>query len=134
MKTFDLKGTEINASFQKAFEYISNPNNLPLWTKAFKQADKSKAIMLDQKNGEISVRLKVQSSNKNGTIDWHMEFPNGNLAKAYSRLIEIGVNKCVYTFTLMAPPVALEDIEGALNQQSKILDEELKKLKLILEN
>jgi Protein of unknown function (DUF3179) len=42
-------------------------------------------------------------------------------------------NKAVLSFVLMAPPVPLEAVEGALEAQRKVLAEELVRLKTILE-
>jgi hypothetical protein len=39
----------------------------------------------------------------------------------------------VYTFVLLPPPVPLEQLEGALEQQSHTLKEELARLKTLLE-
>jgi hypothetical protein len=40
---------------------------------------------------------------------------------------------CIYTFVLHAPPVALEQVEGALEAQRVILESELATLKSLLE-
>jgi hypothetical protein len=61
-----------------------------------------------------------------------MTFPDGSVARAYSRLVGNG-GKCIYSFVLMAPPVPLEQLEGALEQQSRILREELDTLRKVLE-
>lgn len=67
-----------------------------------------------------------------GTIDWTMIFPDGSAARAYSRVIAVG-DRILYSFVLTAPPVPLEQLEGALEQQSRTLSEELARLRRILE-
>ena len=52
--------------------------------------------------------------------------------KAFSRITENGVNS-IYSFVLLAPPVPLEQLEGTLSIQKKLLAEELIKLKESLE-
>ena len=85
-------------------------------------------------NGEVEINLDVRASSKSGTIDWYMTFPDGSTAVAYSRVIELNHDSCVYSFILTPPPVPLEQLEGALEMQSKTLTEELAKLKGILEH
>jgi len=68
--------------------------------------------------------LRVDASESHGTIDWTITFPDGGVAHADSRVTPHG-DHCVYTFVLKAPPVALERLEGALAEQSRILTSEL---------
>ncbi len=68
-----------------------------------------------------------------GTIDWKMTFPDGAIGVAYSRVTPDGEARSVYSFVLMAPPVPLEALEGALKAQSETLAKELLRLKDILE-
>ena len=53
-----------------------------------------------------------------GTVDWRLEFPDGTVGLAQSRVTETTRGTCIYSFVLHAPPVALEQIEGALEAQS----------------
>ena len=80
----------------------------------------------------MDVELEVKASASEGTIDWHVTFPDGSVATAYSRVVPESAQDSVYSFILMAPPVPLEQLEGTLNQQAHILREELTKLNAIL--
>src|SRR5258708_2207601 len=131
MQTFDVQSVEIAAPFARAFAYIADPQNLPRWTGAFKEIREGRAV-LQTPAGSTEVGLVVDASREHGTIDWIMTFPDGSVAKAYSRLIDKG-GKCIYSFVLMAPPLPLEQIEGALAQQSRTLSEELARLRAVLE-
>ena len=62
-----------------------------------------------------------------------MTFPDGSVGQAFSRITPEGEDKAIYTFVLMAPPVPLEALEGALEAQKAILAEELAGLKTRLE-
>lgn len=62
-----------------------------------------------------------------------MTFPDRSVATAFSRVVEMDPDHCIFTFVLTPPPVPLEQLEGALEAQSRTLAEELKKLKKILE-
>ena len=131
MKTFDTQAAEIQCDHRRAFYYIADPKNLPEWTHAFKSATPGSALM-ETPQGSVPVKLTVDSSADHGTIDWLIEFPDGSRTTAFSRLIDAGNNRSIYTFTLIPPPVPLERIEGALEQQSLILREELQTLARIL--
>jgi hypothetical protein len=131
MDSFKVESVRIKTTPEKAFRYISDPKNLPQWAHAFKGVLNGKAIMATQA-GTVEVELRVKGTASEGTIDWHMTFPDGNVATAYSRLVPESAEYSIYSFILMAPPVPLEQLEGALNQQAHILRAELTKLSAIL--
>lgn len=133
MKKFDLQGIEIQMNYHEAFKFIASPQNLPKWTHAFKTANEKNAE-LQTPQGVAVIKLTTAISESSGTIDWHMEFPDGSKGSAFSRLVELAPGQILYTFTLLAPPVPLEALEGALAQQSKTLAQELQNLKKILEH
>src|SRR5262249_52141960 len=133
MRTFEIQGIEIDASFNRTFAYVAEARNLPEWTGAFKRVYDGRALM-ETPNGAVEVSLFVESSREQGTIDWLMRFPDGSAARAYSRLVAAEEDRSLYTFILMAPPVPLERLEGALEEQSRILRGELVRRKRILES
>jgi hypothetical protein len=69
----------------------------------------------------------------NQPVDWRMEFPDGSVSIAQSRVTETTRSTCIYSFVLHAPPVALEQVEGALDAQRIALQSELSRLKSLLE-
>ncbi len=127
MKTFDVQSIEIEAPFAKVFAYVSEANNLPEWTSAFKKVSDGRAL-IQTPRGSVEVALTVNSSREHGTVDWVMTFPDGKVARAYSRIVDVGKDHSILIFILMAPPVPLEQLEGALGEQSQILREELSRL------
>ena len=132
MDGFKVESVQIKTTFHKAFDYIAAPENLPKWTRAFKSVHDGTAVMATPA-GSVEVGLTVSSCKDQGTIDWRMRFADGSEAVACSRLVEQLHNACVYSFILFAPPVPLAQLEGVLDEQVKILREELKSLKQILE-
>ena len=132
MKWFDVQGIDFQATQRRAFSYITDPTHLPQWTSAFASVANGRAVMRTP-GGETEIDLVVQSSEERGTIDWLMTFPDGSIATAFSRVVELDANSCVFTFVLTPPPVPLEQLEGALETQSRTLAEELQSLKRILE-
>jgi hypothetical protein len=127
VKNFDVQTVEISAQYDKTFTYIAEPGNLPQWTSAFKSVSDGHAIM-QTPSGSVEVALTVNASYKQGTIDWVMTFPDGSVATAYSRVVEVGNQKSIYSFLLLPPPVPLEQLEGALEAQAQTLREELSRL------
>ena len=133
MKSFNLQGIELGVPARSAFEYISDPANLPQWTNAFDSVSEGRAMM-HTPSGEAEIGLEVIKSEENGTIDWIMTFPDGAIAKAYSRLTPLDPRTSAFSFILPSPPEALSDLEGELKSQSEVLKHELQALKSILEN
>jgi uncharacterized membrane protein len=132
MDTHRVESIRVKAPAKKAFSYIANPANLPEWTSAFKSVKNGTAVMATPL-GSVEIQLQVTSSETHGTIDWEMTFPDQSVARAYSRVIPEANGGSVFSFVLLAPPVPLEQIEGALNQQAQTLREELYKLSAILD-
>jgi uncharacterized protein YndB with AHSA1/START domain len=132
MNDFSLQGTLIRAPYARVFPYIANPATLPEWTNAFKRVSGARAHM-QTPLGAVEVGLKVVSSQEHGTVDWHMTFPEGNLERAFSRVVDLGNGQCLYSFMLTPPAAPLERIEGTLAEQAAILAKELAHLKACLE-
>jgi ligand-binding SRPBCC domain-containing protein len=132
MKTFDVQAVGINKPADAVWAYISNPANLPEWTNAFARADDDTADLVTPM-GEVPIQLRTEASADTGSVDWHMTFPDGSVGTAFSRVTPDGADKSIYSFVLMAPPVPLEALEGALQEQMGILATELTNLKGRLE-
>lgn len=132
MRDLDVQTIEIEAQCDAAFKYISDPRTLPEWTHAFRSVSNGRATMATPR-GSVEVALRVESSRVAGTIDWFMTFPDGSVGRAFSRLIDLG-NRTLYSLVLMAPPIPLEQLEGALEEQARVLREELAVLQRKLSN
>ena len=133
MKTFDVQGVHIRVPRSRAFALLADPQRLPRWTEAFEAVDDGHAVMRTPQ-GNARVALKVVAAAQEGTVDWRMTFPDGSVATAHSRIIDLNANECIYAFVLTPPPVPLEALEGALESQSRTLAKELQTLKRILES
>jgi hypothetical protein len=132
MRTFDVQGVEIHASRAVVFGFVSDPRNLPMWAHAFRQADHERAS-LRTPSGAVDIALRTSSHLDAGTVDWELVFPDGGVGIAHSRVTETVRGSCIYSFVLHAPPVPLEQLEGALDAQRATLREELAQLKRLLE-
>ena len=132
MRMFDVQGIEIAAPSSTVFEFLRKPDNLPRWAHAFVAAEAGRA-RLETPNGAVDIALDVSANAEAGTVDWRMSFPDGGVGLAQSRVTETTRGTCIYSFVLHAPPVALEQIEGALEAQISTLKTELATLKSLLE-
>ncbi|MFA6220509.1 MAG: SRPBCC family protein [Erythrobacter sp.] len=132
MKTFDVQSIGIDKPATAVFAFVAEPSNLPKWTHAFQSADAHSAELVTP-NGAVPIALQTITHEDHGTIDWKMTFPDGTEGMAYSRVTPDGAGRAVYSFVLMAPPVPLEMLEGALSAQMEILAGEMVALKGLLE-
>ena len=132
MRMFDVQGIEILAPSPTVFDFVKEPANLPRWAHAFVSAEQDRAT-LQTPAGSIEIGLTVAAHAETGVVDWHMHFPDGGVGVAHSRVTETTRGTSIYSFVLHAPPVALEQIEGALDAQRATLREELAELKMLLE-
>jgi hypothetical protein len=132
MRMFDVQGIEIQAPRGKVFEFLRNPSNLPQWAHAFQSAGDGQA-RLETPAGAVDVRLGVSADAEAGTVDWRLEFADGSVGLAQSRVTDTTRVTCIYSFVLHAPPVALELVEGALEAQRATLRSELATLKSLME-
>lgn len=132
MKPFDVQSIGIARPAADVYAYLANPANLPRWTSAFAAADASTARLVTPA-GEEQIALQTLANASGMTVDWRMTFASGAEAAAYSRVTPNGLDACIYSFVLTAPPAPLEALEGAIASQKAILADELKKLKAILE-
>jgi hypothetical protein len=132
MQMFDVQGIEIKAPGKKVFEFLRVPENLPQWAQAFTSVGNGQA-RLETPAGGIDVALDVSANAEAGTVDWELGFQDGGVALAQSRVTETTRGTCIYSFILHAPPVALEQVEGALETQSRTLRSELTALKALME-
>lgn len=132
MRMFDVQGIEIMAPSHNVFEFVREPGNLPRWAHAFVSAGGGRA-RLETPAGAVEVGVEVSADAQAGTVDWRLTFPDGGVGIAQSRVTETPRATCIYTFVLHAPPVALEQVEGALEAQIDTLRSELARLKSLME-
>ena len=131
-QNFDVQSIELGAGSELAFSYIADRYNLPAWAYAFSDVT-DEGARLRTPAGEVDIKLDVHAYDSNGVIVWVLTFPDGAVGRACSRVIPLKSSSCIYSFTLFPPPVPLEELEGQLEAQSKILKDELSKLKSIID-
>jgi hypothetical protein len=132
MQMFDVQSVEILTPRGKVFDFLRQPENLPHWAHAFVSAGDGRA-RLETPAGAVDVALSVSADAETGVIDWSLSFPDGSVGLAQSRVTETTRGTSIYSFVLHAPPVALEEVEGALEAQRAQLRSELTTLKSLME-
>jgi hypothetical protein len=132
MRTFDVQGIEIRSPLSTVFNFVREPRNLPKWAQAFASADDRHARLVTPV-GNVDIELDTIANVAAGTIDWRLKFPDKGIGLAQSRVTETGRGTSIYSFVLHAPPVPLEQLEGALEAQRVTLSAEMKELKRLLE-
>jgi hypothetical protein len=131
MRTFDVQTVEIERATDEVFDFLSNPARLPEWTSAFRAVSGRRATLVTP-GGSVDIDLDVRASRPQGTVDWVMTFADGSVGKAFSRVIDGGPGRSIYSFVLTPPPVPLELLEGTLDEQSRVLRAELARLRTVL--
>jgi len=131
MRTFDVQTVEIERATDEVFDFLSNPARLPEWTSAFRAVSGRRATLVPP-GGSVDIDLDVRASRPQGTVDWVMTFADGSVGKAFSRVIDGGPGRSIYSFVLTPPPVPLELLEGTLDEQSRVLRAELARLRTVL--
>lgn len=132
MQMFDVQAIEILTPRDRVFEFLRRPENLPRWAHAFVSAGNGRA-RLETPAGAVDVGLSISADAETGVVDWRLLFPDGSVGMAQSRVTATTRGTSIYSFVLHAPPVALEQIEGALEAQRVLLRSELSTLKALME-
>ena len=87
MRMFDVQGIEIDAPGKKVFEFLRVSGNLPRWAHAFSSAGNGRAQLVTPA-GTVDIALDVSANAEAGTVDWRLEFPDGTVGVAQSRVTE----------------------------------------------
>ena len=132
MRPFDVQGIEIAAPAERVFQFVRKPGHLPRWAHGFDSADEQRARMKTP-SGSMDITLTTTAEPAARTVDWRLGFPDGSVAVAQSRVTETTGGTSIYSFVLHAPPVPLEQLEGALDAQRRTLQTELATLKQLME-
>ena len=133
MQMFDVQAIEIAAPADAVFEFVRHPANLPRWAEAFEAAD-DRTARLRTPAGVQAIGLVTAAEPAARTVDWRLEFGDGSSAVAQSRVTDTSRGTSIYSFVLHAPPVPLEQLEGALDVQRHTLRRELAALKCVIES
>lgn len=125
----DTRTIRLNAPREQAFEFLGNPQNLPLWAVAFAHSvwPDGDDWRVQTAQGDIGLRMSVDAAQ--GTIDFHMSPAPGVWLTAYSRVVPAGEGS-EYIFTQIQsagmPDAAFEGQVTALREELEILQRIMK--------
>jgi hypothetical protein len=125
----DTQTIFIETSFEHAFRYLADPENLPRWAAAFAQQIKPhrEGWVVTTPQGELGMRYVTHSSL--GIVDYHISSAPAVEVVAHSRLIPVGEG-VLYVFTQVQPSGMSDQ---AFDGQVRTLTRELRLLKSLLE-
>src|SRR5947208_15064001 len=86
----DTQAITIDANLSKVFRFVSNPENLPQWARAFCQAIRpdGDTWLVSSPQGEVRVRYRTDEAL--GVIDFHLIPAPGMEVLAASRVLTNG--------------------------------------------
>src|SRR5260370_11535726 len=104
----DTQTITIDANPSKVFRFVSNPENLPQWARAFCQAIRpdGDAWLVSSPQGEV--RLRYRTDEALGVIVFHLSPAPGIAALAASRVFP-NVDGAEYAFTQLPSPVMADE-------------------------
>jgi polyketide cyclase/dehydrase/lipid transport protein len=125
----DTQTITIDVTPSQVFRFVANPESLPRWARAFCQAIRpdGDAWLVHSPQGDV--RVRYQTDEARGVIDFHLSPAPGAEALAASRVLPNGTG-AEYVFTQFQPLGMSDDVFSA---QVHALREELVILKALLE-
>lgn len=130
-QSFVLEGISIDRPAADVFKFVSDRHTLPLWTNAFKKVTPTGADYETQ-GGIVPIGLDVVSQPETGMVDWIMTFPDGNVARAFGRVVAEDAARANVQF-FFAPPLPAEVRVEMIPKLSATIREEFAVLKRALE-
>ena len=117
----DTQSITLPVSFEEAFAFLAEPENLPRWAVGFARGIRREGDdwIVQTAQGEMPIR--VVSDAVRGTIDFQMRAAPGLVAVAYSRVVP-NDSGAEYAFTQFQLPGMTDDVFAA---QRAALAEEL---------
>jgi len=122
-------GLGINCPPDKAYEFASNPTNLPLWATGLggSVTKEGNAWIAESPMGRITIWFVKE--NEFGVLDHDVTLPSGQSFHNPMRIAKNG-DGCEVIFTLYRLPGVTDD---AFEKDAATIEGDLKKLKAILE-
>jgi hypothetical protein len=119
----------INKPADKVFDYASKPDNFPMWVEFIKSIRKETENLWLAETALGNIKIQFVPKNEFGIIDHLVILPDNSTVSNPMRVIENGKGSEI-VFTLFWMPNRTEE---EFNQDAKLVEKDLKKLKTILE-
>lgn len=119
----------INKSAGKVYEFASNPANFPIWVAFIKSMKKETENVWSAETDLGNIKIQFVPKNEFGIIDHLVTLPDGSTVNNPMRVIENGKGSEL-VFTLFWMPNRTEE---EFNQDAKMVEKDLTKIKTVLE-
>ena len=107
MARAETLAVDLEAPFERVWEFISDPRTLHLWTVDFAieppRLKSGELYLVQTPRGPLE--LFIRANKESGVIDFHFG-REGSFHISPSRLLRNGEHACVYVFTQFEPPDA----------------------------
>ena len=130
--TYPVKNISIsiNKPADEVFQFASNPENFPDWVAFIKSMTKKEENIWTAETDLGNIKIEFVPKNNFGIIDHLVTLPDGSIVNNPMRVITNGKGSELI-FTLFWMP---DRTEEEFNQDAKLVEGDLKKIKTILEN
>lgn len=125
----DTKTISIHADARRAFDFLSDPENLPRWAVGFAKSVRRDGERWVVTTGGGEMGLRVLADPSSGVVDFVMSPAPGVEAVAASRVVPAG-DGVEYVFTQLQAPGMPDDVFA---KNVRALEHELTVLKALLE-
>lgn len=129
--TFPVKNISISISkpTETVYQFASNPANFPVWVEFIKSMTKETENIWFAETDLGNLKIEFVPKNQFGVIDHLVTLPDGSTVNNPMRVIENGKGS-EFIFTLFWIPNRTEE---EFNQDAKLVENDLKKIKRKLE-
>ena len=132
MTAFPVKNISItiHRPMNEVYQFVSNPENLPLWAAGLADATLKKSGNEWVTNSPMGqVKIKFVDKNSHGVVDHDVTLPDGEIVHNPLRVVKNSTSSEVI-FTLFRRPKMTEE---EFTKDSELVKKDLQKLKSILE-
>ena len=119
----------INKPASKVYQFASNPENFPLWVEFIKSMTRETGNSWRAETDLGNLKIEFTPENEFGIIDHLVTLPDSSTVNNPMRVLANG-NGSELVFTLFWMP---DRTEEEFNQDAKLVESDLKKIKQILE-
>lgn len=130
--TYPVKNISIsiNKPADEVYQFASNPENFPVWIAFIKSVTRENGNIWFAETDLGNIKIEFVPKNKFGIIDHVVTLPDGSAVNNPMRVIANGTGSEL-VFTLFWMP---DRTEEEFNEDAKLVESDLQKLKKILES
>ncbi len=130
--TYPVKNisVSINKPVYQVYQFASNPKNLPSWVEFIKSVTRGAGDIWMAETDLGNLKIEFAPENEYGIIDHKVTLPDNSTVNNPMRIVANGKGSELI-FTLFWMPARTEE---EFNQDAKLVESDLKKIKRLLES